>query len=288
MKFILAGTGNFGYQSFKKIIENYEVLAIVTQPDKPANRGMKIKPNPVKELALENNIKLYQPDKIGKIYDELSVLDFDYLLSASFGQYVPMKVLDLAKKGSLNIHGSLLPKYRGAAPIQYSLLNGDDKTGITLMYMAKEMDAGDMLAKAQINIEPNDIADDLFIKLADLASENIVKWLNNLDQGILKPISQNHDLATLSPKLFKEDSFIDFKNMNAQEAINKMRAFATNPGAWTMIDDKRIKLYNAVDDKSKISPKFKNHPSIIELETKDKKIYLIDYQIAGKKRISNY
>ncbi|WP_416373434.1 methionyl-tRNA formyltransferase [Mycoplasmopsis cynos] len=171
-------------------------MAIISQPDKPANRGYKLQYTPTKILAEKYQIKVYQPEKIIDIYEELKSYDYDILLSCAFGQFIPTKVLELAKKGSLNIHGSLLPKYRGAAPIQHSLLNGDDVTGICLIYMVNKMDAGDIIFEKSINIDLKDTSETLFKKLSSLSAENIVKLLEDFYNGNFKIKKQNEDLVT--------------------------------------------------------------------------------------------
>ncbi|PAF54703.1 methionyl-tRNA formyltransferase [Mycoplasmopsis agassizii] len=288
LKIVLAGTGDFAYPSFKKVIENFEVVAIITQPDKPAGRGLNLKHNKVKELASFYDIKLFTPEKIGTIYEELKVLNFDIFLTASYGQYIPMRILELPKLASLNIHGSLLPKYRGAAPIQYSLLNGDEFSGLSLIYMSKEMDAGNILKTAKYQIQKTDIADDLFKELAVLASENIVQWLVDFKTGNFSEIIQNLDEVVPSPKLQKSDAELDLENFSNQKLINKVRAFATNPGAFLMINNKRVKVNFAVENLEILDIKVRRHPSLIKVKTRDSFIYLTDYQFEGKKRIKIY
>ncbi|PAK20905.1 methionyl-tRNA formyltransferase [Mycoplasmopsis agassizii] len=288
LKIVLAGTGDFAYPSFKKVIENFEVIAIITQPDKPAGRGLNLKHNKVKELASFYNIQLFNPEKIGTIYEELKKLDFDIFLTASYGQYIPMKILELAKLASLNIHGSLLPKYRGAAPIQYSLLNGDVFSGLSLIYMSKEMDAGNILKVTKYQIKETDVADDLFKELAVLASENIVQWLVDFKTGNFSEIIQNIDEVILSPKLQKSDAELDLENFSNEQLINKIRAFATNPGAFLMFNHKRVKVNFALENPEILNEKIRRHPSLIKVKTRDSFIYLTDYQFEGKKRIKIY
>lgn len=189
-KIVLLGTPEFAIKPFKQIIENFNVIAIISQPNKPANRGYQIQETPVAKLAKEYGIKLYQPNKISEIYNQLNELDFDILLSCAFGQYIPMNILELPKIALINIHGSLLPKYRGAAPIQYSLLNGDTETGISLIYMTKEMDAGNIIFSESIPIENTDTSDTLFEKLSELSSLKIVYWLNKFISKDFQAVSK--------------------------------------------------------------------------------------------------
>ncbi|AKA49840.1 methionyl-tRNA formyltransferase [Mycoplasmopsis gallinacea] len=275
MKILLAGTPSFSVPIFEEVIKNFEVVAVVSQPDKPANRGYKLEPTPVKLLAEKYNLKVFQPNKISEIYDELAKLDFDVFLSCAFGQFVPDKVLKLAKKAALNVHGSLLPKYRGAAPIQYSLLNGDKQTGITIIYMVNKMDAGDMLFKKAIDIEDTDTSDSLFEKLSILGTENIVSWLKDFEKGNFTAEVQDENQVVLSPKLLKEDALLE-PTLTTEEAFNKIRAFSSNPGAYLFVNGKRLKVYYASKKLIKNAP---------ILEFSDGKLYAQDYQFESKKRV---
>lgn len=276
IKVILAGTPEFSVPIFEEVIKNFEVVAIISQPDKPANRGYKLIPTPTKVLAEKYKIKCYQPNKISEIYDELAQLDFDFLLTAAFGQYIPEKILNLPKKAALNIHGSLLPKYRGAAPIQHSLLNGDKKTGINLIYMVKEMDAGNILKSSEIEIVEEDTSDILFNKLSILSAQNITKWLKEIYENNFNEIVQDASQVILAPKLTKEEAQIDLSE-NSDQVINKIKAYSSNPGAYTFINNKRVKLFNATTKEVK---------NAIQLSCRDKNIYIYDYQYESKKRVN--
>lgn len=276
IKVVLAGTPEFSVPIFEEVIKNFEVVAIISQPDKPANRGYKLIPTPTKILAEKYNIKCYQPNKISEIYDELVQLDFDFLLTAAFGQYIPEKILNLPKKAALNIHGSLLPKYRGAAPIQHSLLNGDKKTGINLIYMVKEMDAGNILKSSEMEIVEDDTSDSLFNKLSILSAQNITKWLNDVYKNNFNEIIQDASQVIIAPKLTKEEAQIDL-SQNSNQVINKIKAYSSNPGAYTFINNKRVKLFNATTKEVK---------NAIQLSCRDKKIYIYDYQYESKKRVN--
>lgn len=276
IKVVLAGTPEFSVPIFEEVIKNFEVVAIISQPDKPANRGYKLIPTPTKILAEKYNIKCYQPNKISEIYDELAQLDFDFLLTAAFGQYIPEKILNLPKRAALNIHGSLLPKYRGAAPIQHSLLNGDKKTGINLIYMVKEMDAGNILKSSEIEIVEDDTSDSLFNKLSILSAQNITKWLKEIHENNFNEIVQDASQVILAPKLTKEEAQIDLSE-NSDQVINKIKAYSSNPGAYTFINNKRVKLFNATTKEVK---------NAIQLSCRDKNIYIYDYQYESKKRVN--
>ncbi|EGV00602.1 methionyl-tRNA formyltransferase [Mycoplasmopsis columbina] len=276
IKLLLAGTPNFSVPIFEELIKNFNVVGIVSQPDKPANRGHKIEFTPTKLLAQKYNIKCFQPNKISEIKEELEALEYDYLITAAFGQYIPTSILNIAKKLNLNVHGSLLPKYRGAAPIQYALLNGDKVTGVSLMEMVKEMDAGDVFATFTYEIDEKDVASTLFNKLSSLSAQNIVQWIKDLDAGKLSRQKQNENLVTFSPKLLKEEAQLS-PNLTRKEAINKIRAFEQNPGAYIVdANNKRIKIFFATENEIKNAPK---------IQCSDGVIYAIDYQYESKKRI---
>ncbi|MGY5139224.1 methionyl-tRNA formyltransferase [Mycoplasmopsis gallinarum] len=275
IKIVLAGTPNFAVPIFEEIIKNFNVVAIISQPDRPSGRGHKFIPTPTKQLAEKYSIPCYQPEKIGEIYDDLAKLDYDFLITAAFGQFIPSRVLSLAKKLNLNIHGSLLPKYRGASPIQYSLLNGDKETGISLMEMIKEMDAGDIFKTLKISIDPSDTSDSLMTKLSQATAKNITNWINEIIQGDFKRIVQDSAKVSFSPKLEKEKGFIN-SSLNVNEALNIIRAYSSNPCAYSYIDNKRVKIFFATKEFTKNAP-------IINL--KDGVIYLTDYMFDSKKRV---
>ncbi|QBF34996.1 methionyl-tRNA formyltransferase [Mycoplasmopsis phocirhinis] len=275
MKILLAGTPEFAVPIFEEIIKHFDVVGIVSQPDRASQRGRKSIFTPTKNLALKHNIKLFQPEKIVQIYDELIALQYDYLVTVAFGQFIPTKILNIAKKMNVNVHGSLLPKYRGAAPVQYSVLNGDKKTGISIMEMVKEMDAGDVFVQAEVEISDDDTSLSVFNKLQSITVKNIVNWITLLDKGVLKRQKQDESQVSLSPKLEKSDGEI-ISSMNVDYALRVIKAFNPNPIAFSYINQKRVKIFFA-------SKKWvKNAPT---LELKDGVLYLIDYQFDSKKRV---
>ncbi|UUD35799.1 methionyl-tRNA formyltransferase [Mycoplasmopsis citelli] len=276
IKIVLAGTPQFSVPIFEQVIKNFHVVAIVSQPDKPANRGYKLEPTPVKLLAQKYNIPLFQPEKIAQIYDQLAEMDYDIFLSCAFGQFVPTKVLNLAKKASLNIHGSLLPKYRGAAPIQHAIWNGEVETGLNLIYMINKMDAGNILKEVKIEILQTDTSDIMFDKLSSLGQKYIVSWINEFISGNFNEIIQDEEKVTLAPKLNKEDAFLD-ASLTIEQAFNKIRAFSSNPGAYLFVDNRRLKVFYATKT---------SHPNAIKLPFSNGFLYAIDYQYESKKRVT--
>lgn len=275
MKIILCGTPNFTVRVFEEIRQHFDVIALISQPDQKAKRGNKLEsPAPV-IWAKENNIKVFQPNKIIDIYEDLNNLDFDVMLTYAFGQYIPVKILELPKIAALNIHGSLLPKYRGAGPIQHALLNDDKQTGINLIYMTQKMDAGDILFEAKLDILPNDTTTTLFEKISILSAKNIQKWLKCVENNNLKPIKQDESKVTLASKLNKEDGQLsELKSM--QENLNIIRAYADNPAAFCFLEGKRVKVFMASKNIIKNAPQFKCSDGIL---------YFSDYQFDSKKRI---
>ncbi len=285
MRIVLAGTPNFSVTTFQKIIENFNVVSIISQPNKPVGRQRIIMDTPVCQLAKKyKNIKLFQPNKIEEIYEELKNLDFDILITMAYGQIISKKILDLAKNGSFNIHASLLPKYRGASPIQKAILTGEKVTGITFMKMNEKMDAGNIIFQETIDIDDEDNYDTLLKKLSFLSSEKIVDWLKKIEKKEYVELPQNDQEASYSYKITKEDEKLKFTTMD--ESLRIIRSLSTNPGAYTILNNsqgqfknslnKRIKIYNATK---------KMIPNAIEIKCIDGSIYAIDYQFEGKNRV---
>lgn len=274
MKIVLAGSPEISVEAFEKVINNFEVVAVVTQPDKPKGRGMHLQATPVAELAHKYNINTFKPEKISQIKDELASLDYDLFLTFAFGQYIPQSILSQGKFKPLNIHGSLLPKYRGAAPIHYAILNGDKEVGITLMEMVKEMDAGDMYFKASKEISKDTTTGEAFEIVSKLASENIVEWIQKVARNEVNPIKQD-DSFTLSPKIDKA-----FGELNPTLSINeldrKIKGLNPFPGTFYFINDERVKVYSYTLERTSNSLEFKCSDGIV---------YFNEYQFEGKKRV---
>lgn len=279
IKLILAGTGHFSSQIFESLIlnKNFEVIALISQPNKVYDRNNNLIKTEVAKLAEKYHIKLFQPAKIKEIYDDLSKLDFDFFMTAAFGQFIPNSILKLAKKASINVHGSLLEKYRGAAPIQHTLLNNEKETGISLIYMIDKMDAGDIIDIAKTKIEENDTALEIFDKLAKLAIDNLPTWLINIYNDNISSRKQDEALVTLAPKIQNEDVEL-FLTDSCDKALTKIKAFNDQPGAFIIYNGKRLKIFRAT--KNKIS-------TPLTLNFSDGKLYLIEYQFEGKKKVKH-
>jgi len=244
-KVIFLGTPEFSATVLRGLLkEGYDVVAAVTQPDKPVGRKQKLQKSPVKLIAEDENIKLYQPAKLPSSpeVEELKAIQADLIITAAYGQFLPTSFLESAKVAAINVHGSLLPKYRGGAPIQWSIMNGDKETGITIMYMVKGMDAGDIISQEKLPITDDDDNGSLFEKMAIVGRELLLDTVPKILAGDIQPIKQDPDKVVFSPNISKEQEQIDFTKP-AEQVHNQIRALSPDPGAWTMLDGQRTKLY---------------------------------------------
>ncbi len=224
----------------------YDIKAVVTQPDKKVGRKQKIVYSPVKELALKYALPLYQPVRLSKSDDlnALMAIQPDFLITAAFGQFLPTRFLKTAKIAAVNVHGSLLPKYRGGAPIQYAVRNGDAETGVTIMEMVKEMDAGDMYAQAKLPIGPDETSGEVFEKLAPLGRDLLLETLPKIASGEIVKKPQDPSQVVFSPTIEKSEERIPL-TLTAQEAKNLIRALNPDPGAYLVVQGKRLKVWAA-------------------------------------------
>ncbi len=247
MRIVFMGTPDFAAASLKKLInEKYDIVGVFTQPDKPKGRGMETAFSPVKSLALENNIPVYQPTKMrdGTALAALRELAPDILVVVAYGRILPDDILELPKYGAINVHGSLLPKYRGAAPIQWAVLNGDRKTGVTTMHLAHDMDAGDIIYTAETEIGEFETSGELFDRLMEMGAELLVKTLKDIEAGTAPRTPQNHDEASYVGMLDKSMSPIDF-NKDARAVIKWIYGTQPWPVATAEIDGTVYKIYAA-------------------------------------------
>ena len=247
MNIVFMGTPDFAVESLSKLYDNgHNILAVVSQPDRPAGRKMQLVKTPVKEYAESKNIKVYQSEKIKndrELIDTLKNLKPDVIVVVAFGQILSKEILDIPKYGSINVHGSLLPKYRGAAPIQWSVINGDKVTGITTMYMDVGMDTGDMIETCEVKIEDNDTYGTLYEKMKNAGGKLIVKTLEKLADGVISRTKQPDDF-TMAPMIQKSMGNIDW-NMSSEKIRNLIRGLNPLPGAYTTIENERIKIWSA-------------------------------------------
>ncbi|MBQ9279805.1 MAG: methionyl-tRNA formyltransferase [Clostridia bacterium] len=247
MNIIFMGTPDFAVESLKRIDEaGHHILAVVSQPDRKSGRGMNVVPTPVKIYAESRGIKVYQPERIRKdlaLIENLKQMEPDLIVVVAFGQILPKSVLEIPKYGCINVHGSLLPKYRGAAPIQWSIINGDAVTGITTMYMDEGMDTGDMIEKFELSIEDSDTYGTLYEKMKVLGGKAIISTIEKIAEGKLIRNRQPEDFS-IAPMIEKEMGFIDWRKTSV-EIRNQIRGFNPAPGAYTFIGDEKIKVWMA-------------------------------------------
>jgi len=244
-KILFFGTPDFAAISLAALIDaGEEVAGVITQPDKQKGRGMKLAFSPVKEYALSKNITVYQPESLkdGAITDLLQEIDPDLITVVAYGKILPDYILNYPKFGCVNVHGSLLPKYRGAAPIQRAIMNGDTETGITTMLMDSGLDTGDILLTQKAEIGENETTGDLFEALAKIGGELLVETVSLLRSGNITPQKQDNTAATFADKITEAEFVIDW-SQSAKQIHNKIRGFSPFLGAYTKFDDKILKLY---------------------------------------------
>ena len=246
LNIVFMGTPDFAKESLKAIYEaGYNILAVVTNPDKPKGRGMKLIPSPVKEYALEKNLKIYQPLKVRnniEFLDKIKNLKPDVICVVAYGKILPKELLDIPRLGCINVHGSLLPQYRGAAPIQWAVLNGDKETGITTMYMDVGMDTGDMVLKEKVEIGENETTGELWDRLSKIGANLLVKTLKQIEDGIA-PREKQGENFTLAPMLSKEMAKINWDEMDAIKIKNLVRGLNPIMGAYSNLDGKKVKFW---------------------------------------------
>ena len=245
MRVIFMGTPDFAVPSLEKLLaKGYDVCAVYTQPDKPKGRGHKLQPTPVKELALQHGIPVFQPTTLRneEVQEEIRGWNADVIVVVAYGKILPKAVLDAPRLGCINVHGSLLPKYRGAAPIQWTVIHGDKNAGVTTMFMGVGLDTGDMLLKTETPVGEEETAGELFDRLKDLGADLLLETLERLERGELTPIPQKEEDATLAPMLSKELSVIDWTK-SAQELHDLIRGLNPWPSAYSYLDGKKLKLH---------------------------------------------
>ncbi len=244
MRVIFMGTPDFAVPSLQALLDRGDdICAVFTQPDKPKGRGHKLQPPPVKELALRHSLPVLQPDTLRDeaVQGSIAELEPDAIIVVAYGKLLPPKVLSVPRLGCINVHGSLLPKYRGAAPIQWAVINGEKTAGVTTMFMAEGMDTGDMLLKSETEVGPEETSGELFDRLKLLGAKLLTETLDKLEQGELKAIPQDGTQATLAPLLKKEMSALDWSEP-AQRIHDRIRGLNPWPCAAAVLDGKRIKL----------------------------------------------
>ncbi|MFI3251769.1 MAG: methionyl-tRNA formyltransferase [bacterium] len=289
MKIIFMGTPEFSAPILQSLIDKYEVVLVITQPDAVVGRKKEIVFSPVKETALKNNIEVFQPVKIKEDIEYINSFNADLIVTAAYGQIIPVEVLHHPKYKSINVHASLLPKLRGGAPIHKSIIFGHEKTGVTVMYMEKKMDSGDILSQRELVIEDTDNTTVLFEKLSVIGNELLLETIPKLINGEITPIKQNDDEVTFAWNIKHEEQFINW-NKTSREIFNLVRGLTLNPGALTSYNGNVIKI-KEVEMKEDSSNA--NAGTIIDLNKKiliktlDGAIEIKELQLSGKKMMDS-
>lgn len=280
---LFMGSPSFSVSVLEELNKNVNVVGVVTAPDAYVGRKKVLTMCPVKEKAISLGLKVYSPIKLRSDYEFIKELNPDMIITCAYGQILCEEILNIPKLGCFNLHGSLLPKYRGGAPIHYALLNGDEKTGITLMYMDKGMDSGDMIAKEEIKIEDNDNIESLTNKLSIIASKMIIKYLPSLIDGTNNRVKQDISKVTFSPIITREDEHLDF-NVTAREIFNRYRMLSPNPLPNIKIDDIEYKIAECkiVDASGKVSIVVSKDKNSFTIMAKDKGIMVLKIKPIGK------
>ena len=310
MNIVFMGTPDFALKSLEAIYgAGHNILAVVTNPDKPKGRGMKMIASPVKEFAIEKNIPYYQPEKVRnnvEFISEISNLKPDVICVVAYGKILPKEILEIPKLGCINVHGSLLPKYRGAAPIQWAVLNGDKKTGITTMYMDEGMDTGDMILQEEIEIGKDETTGELWERLAAIGGNLLVETLKLIEKNKAPRIKQQGDFS-LAPMLNKEMAKINWQEKTASEIKNLVRGLNPIMGAYSFLDNKKLKIWkiDTINNEMYINkyPEFKDYKDKFEkiipgtiiyidkkegiyVKAKDAVVQLLEIQAENAKKMS--
>ncbi|MFK5883507.1 MAG: methionyl-tRNA formyltransferase [Candidatus Izemoplasma sp.] len=295
MKIVFMGTPDFSVPILQAVNELYGVDLVVTQPDKFKGRKKILTPTPVKEFAVANNIPVFQPIRIKDEYSVITDLNPDLIITAAYGQIIPKALLDLPKFGAINVHGSLLPKYRGGAPIQRAILNKEEQTGITIMYMGVKMDSGDIISQQSIDILGTDTTATLFEKLSLIGRDLLIETLPLIFSDKNSRTAQDKSLVTYGYNLRREEELIDWDS-SCYDLEAKVRAFYSEPGTYTTLDNKTIKIYKleilGCEDAIKSHTQNANGEIIkifkdsIGVKMVDGVIIIKEVQLVGKKRMS--
>ena len=288
MRVVFMGTPDFSVPALERIASEHEVVAVVTQKDKPKGRGQSVAYTPVKESALKLNIPVLQPDKVkeGSFVEELRTLNPDVIVVIAFGQILSKEILDMPKYGCVNVHASLLPKYRGAAPIQWAVIDGEEKSGVCTMKMDEGLDTGDIIDVEEVELDPKETGGSLFDKLATLGGELILKTLQNLEFGNAQFIKQDDSKSTYAKKMTKDLGHIDFTK-DAVSIERLIRGLNPWPSAFTYLDGKVMKIWDAdvVDQSGESGMVISEDKDSFVIATGDKALKVNELQLEGKKRM---
>lgn len=291
LRLVFAGTPDFAVPVLAKLVASkHEIVAVYTQPDRPAGRGRKLTMSPVKQFALQHELTVIQPEtlKTESEQHKLHELNVDVMIVVGFGMLLPKAILDTPRFGCINIHPSLLPKWRGAAPVQHTLLAGEKETGVTIMQLNEGMDSGDILCQEMSTIDPNENSGMLYDRLFAQGADLLLEVLQQLEQGQLQVTQQDHQQATLAPRLNKQQALIDW-NLSAQHIVNQVRAFNPWPVAFSYFKGDKFRVWDAVVVAGNYQDKQPGEIVAIEknsvdVATGDQCLRLIEVQLAGKPR----
>jgi len=289
MKVIFMGTPDFSVPVLEGLIENYDVIGVVSQPDKRVGRKQELKNTPTKEVALKHGIKVFQPIKIREEYEDILKMEPDIIITCAYGQIIPKVILDYPRLGCINVHGSLLPKLRGGAPIHHAIIDGYKTTGITIMYMAPGMDDGDMISQREIEILDSDNLESIHDKLSILGRDLLLETLPSIIDGTNERIKQNEDEVTFGYNIKREEEHIDF-NKTKREVFNLIRGLCPIPSANAILDGNEIKIYSSKIGDRDFSNK-KNGEIVdinkngISVKCSDGELIITELKPSGKKRM---
>lgn len=286
-RLIFMGTPEISASVFEEmILDGFNFVGLISQPDKPIGRKGQIEPSPTKKVALKYDIPIFQPQKIRVDYEFVNDLKPDLIITFAYGQIVPQGLLNIPTLGCLNLHGSLLPKLRGASPVQYALINGEKTTGVTLMRMVKEMDAGEMYGKKEVIIEQNDNATSLFTKISKAAGELARELLPIFLKDELKGIKQDVNAVTFAPPIKAEQEKLTFE-LSIDELLGWIKGLSDKPGGYFLLDDKKIKIYRAsIHDRTivgQVGEIVQLDKKAFLLQAKDGTLSIEEVQLEGKK-----
>jgi methionyl-tRNA formyltransferase len=291
-KILFLGTPEFAVPSLDMLVRGgYPVIGVVTQPARPKGRGRKVVPPPVKVCAEKAHIAVFQPARVrdAEFVDMARLLAPDMVVLAAFGQILPKELIDLPPLGCLNVHPSLLPKYRGAAPINWTLIHGEEKTGVTIMRMDEGVDTGDILLQEETAIEPDEVFDTLHDRLAGTGAALLLRAAEGAAEGTLAPVPQPRTGATYAPRLTKQSGHIDWR-CPARDIVNLIRGLSSHPGAYAFWQDKMLKIYYAVPGPQSSGEKLPGTigglmEAGLQVTAGDGHVYLQEVQLEGKKRM---
>ena len=285
LKVIFMGTPEFSVPVLEKLLENTQVVLVVTQPDKPVGRKHVLTPSPVKKIAMENSIPVFQPEKIRECFEQVLQTPCDILITCAYGQIIPKEILEYPRLGCINVHASLLPKYRGGAPIHWCLINGEEKTGVSIMYMAEKMDAGDIIAQEEYLILPEDNVGTLHEKLSRIGADLLIKTLPSIIAGTNNRIVQEESKVTFGYNIKREEEHVDFNDLG-KNILNKIRGLNPWPMANILVNDEEYKILEADFSKKENTVPYKITEitkDSIGIECQDGIIYIKVIKPFGKK-----